>query len=251
VKLNITGSIGYKMSNYEMLNNVAHADLKIKLDRTPDLGDDVMFCMTYPFEFQLAISHYPILIYRDKDNNSIFPIALFGFEEGENLFLSNKGWNARYIPIMVQRQPFSIGFQEIEGGENKQQVITFNPAHPRVNKVIGEPVFNDEGAYTPYLEQVIKMLESIDTGHQQNKLLVNALQKHDLLEDTTIAITLKDGSNYELVGFSTISDNKFESLSADALKELNEQKLLLPITMIIASMSNLGNLVDIRNENLR
>lgn len=238
------------MSNYEMLNNVAHADLKIKLERTPELGDDVMFCMTYPFEFRLALSHYPILVYRDKDSNTTFPITLFGFEEGENLFLNSQGWNARYIPIMVQRQPFSIGFQQVSGSDEKQQVITFNPAHPRVNRSEGEAVFNEMGAYTPYLEQVVKMLESIDAGHQQNQILVEALEKHELLEESTIAITLKDGTHYELVGFSTIADDKFEALSAEALKELNEQKLLLPITMIIASMSNLGNLVDIRNANL-
>lgn len=238
------------MSKYEMLNNVAHADLKIRLERAAEFGDDVMFCMTYPFEFRLVLSHYPILVYRDRDNQTAFPVALFGFEEGENLFLTNTGWSARYIPIMVQRQPFSIGYQQIQGSSDKQQVITFNPGHPRVNHVEGEAVFNEHGGYTPYLEQVVKMLESIDTGHQQNKLLIEALEKHELLEDTTVAITLKDGSQYELVGFSTIADDKFEALSADALKELNDQKLLLPITMIMASMSNLGNLVDIRNTKL-
>lgn len=238
------------MQNFEMLNNVAHADVKIKLDRTPELGDDVMFCMTYPFEFRLVLSHYPILVYRDKENNITFPVALFGFEEGENLFLTPSGWNARYIPIMVQRQPFSIGFQQIQGSTEQQQVITFNPSHPRVSKDEGEAVFNNQGGYTPYLEKVVKMLESIDTGQQQNKLLIDALDKYDLLEESTIAITLKDGTSYELVGFSTIDDDKFEALSAEALKDLNEQKLLLPITMMMASMSNLGNLVDIRNENL-
>ncbi|MGB2427838.1 MAG: SapC family protein, partial [Alteromonas sp.] len=82
------------------------------------------------------------------------------------------------------------------------------------------------------------------------KLLVEALDKYELLEESTIAITLTDGTSYELVGFSTIADDKFEALSAEALKDLNEQKLLLPITMIMASMSNLGNLVDIRNARL-
>ncbi|MFC3096033.1 multidrug transporter [Alteromonas sediminis] len=236
------------MSKYEMLNNVAHADLKIRLDRAAELGDDVMFCMTYPFEFRLVLSHYPILVYRDKDAQSAFPVALFGFEEGENLFLSgSSGWNARYIPIMVQRQPFSIGFQQVQGSSDKQQVITFNPAHPRVNREVGESVFNEYGGYTPYLDQVVKMLESIDTGHEQNRRLIEALDKYNLLEESTIAITLKDGTNYELVGFSTIADDRFEALSAEALDDLNKQKLLLPITMIMASMSNLGNLVDMRN----
>ncbi|WP_100658590.1 SapC family protein [Alteromonas flava] len=238
------------MSNFEMLNNVAHADVKINLARAPELGDDVMFCMTYPFEFRLALAHYPILMYRDRETNTMFPVTLFGFEEGENLFLTANGWDARYIPIMVQRQPFSIGFQQVKGSDEKQQVITFNPAHPRVNTSVGEAVFNDQGGNTPYLEKVIKMLESIDTGHAQNQILAAALDKYDLLEESTIAITLNDGTSYELVGFSTIADDKFEALSAEALHDLNQQKLLLPITMMMASMSNLGNLVDIRNRNL-
>lgn len=238
------------MQKVEMLNNATHGDIKIKLDRTAELGDDVMFCMTYPFEFRLALSHYPILVYRDKENNTAFPVTLFGFEEGENLFLTPGGWDARYVPIMVQRQPFSIGFQQVQGSNEKQQVITFNPDHPRVNKEIGEPVFDQNGNLTPYLEQVVKMLESIDTGHLQNRILIEALDKYDLLEASTIAITLKDGTPYELVGFSTIADDKFEALSAEALKDLNDQKLLLPITMIMASMSNIGNLVDMRNAKL-
>ena len=175
---------------------------------------------------------------------------MFGFEEGENLFLTPGGWDARYVPIMVQRQPFSIGFQQVQGSNEKQQVITFNPDHPRVNKEIGEPVFDQNGNLTPYLEQVVKMLESIDTGHLQNRILIEALDKYDLLEASTIAITLNDGTPYELVGFSTIADDKFEALSAEALKDLNDQKLLLPITMIMASMSNIGNLVDMRNAKL-
>ena len=238
------------MSNYQILNNVEHADVKIRLDRAAKYGDDVMFCMTYPFEFRLALAHYPIVIYKSVDTEAIYPVALFGFEEGENLFLSEHGWEARYIPIMVQRQPFSIGFQQQPGSNEKQKIITFNPLHPRVNSEQGEAVFNEHGGYTPYLEQVVKMLESIDTGHVQNRMLMEALKKHDLLEPTTIAITLNDGSSYELVGFHTIADDKFEALSAEALDELNQQKLLLPITMIIASMSNLGDLVTRRNRKL-
>ena len=37
---------------------------------------------------------------------------MFGVEEGENLFLDEKGWNASYIPLNIMRQPFLIGFQE-------------------------------------------------------------------------------------------------------------------------------------------
>lgn len=238
------------MNSYQLLNNIEHSKIKINLDRKAELGDDVMFTMTFPFEFRLILAYYPILIYQDKNSDKTFPIALCGFEEGENLFLDDNGWNARYIPVMVQRQPFMIGFQQKPDSDEKSHVITFDPEHPRVNTEVGELVFNEQGGYTPYLEKVIKMLESMDIGNTQNDLLAEALKKHDLLEPSTISITLKDGSNFELVGFSTIAEDKFEALSAEALDELNKQKLLIPITLIMASMSNLGKLVEMRNAKL-
>ncbi len=238
------------MNSYQLLNNIEHSKIKINQTRSAELGDNIMFSMTFPFEFRLVMSHYPILIYQDKESDKTFPIALYGFEERENLFLDESGWNARYLPVMVKRQPFLIGFQQQPDSDERAHVITFDPEHPRVNTEEGEAVFNEDGSHTPYLEKVIKMLESMDVGNAQNELLAQALKKHDLLEPSTIAITLKDGSKFELVGFSTIADDKFEALSAEALGELNQQKLLIPITMIMASMSNLGNLVDMRNAKL-
>ena len=37
---------------------------------------------------------------------------LFGFAEAENLFVTDDGWDARYVPLTILRQPFLIGFQE-------------------------------------------------------------------------------------------------------------------------------------------
>jgi hypothetical protein len=35
--------------------------------------------------------------------------VLFGFQDGENLFLKADGWDAPEIPLMIERQPFLIG----------------------------------------------------------------------------------------------------------------------------------------------
>ena len=169
------------MASHVLLDNINHKDLRIISKRSASLGDNIPSLVTFPFEYRDIQTNFPICFCKDPETGNFYTAALFGFEEGENLFLRANGWNARYIPIMVQRQPFSIGFQQIQGSSEKQQVITFNPAHPRVNKEVGEPVFNEHGGYTPYLEQVIKMLESIDTGHKQNELLIRALDKYDLL----------------------------------------------------------------------
>ena len=235
------------MSKYELLNNVQHADLKINTDRLAGFGDDVMFCMTFPFEFRLALSRYPIVVYQDPNDQHHFPVTLFGFEEGENLFLSEQGWDATYVPIMIQRQPFAIGFQKQQGESEKQTVVTLNTSHPRVNKTLGYDLFNEHGGYTPYLESIVKMLESIDGGNEQNKVLIEALQKYELLEPTTFEITLNNGETNKLVGFSTVSEERFLQLDGQALEELNRSGLLLVITMMIASLSQMRGLIDRKN----
>ena len=240
------------MSDYQMLNNVHHGALKIHTERAKQYGDDVMFCMTYPFEFRLALAHYPILIYQNPDDNQLFPVTLFGFEEGENLFLNEQGpgWDAPYVPIMIQRQPFLIGYQQSSREDERQQVVSIDVNHPRVNQSSGEPVFNEQGGYSPYLEKVVKMLESIDGGHEQNRLLTEVLNQYDLVEPTTFEITLNDGSSHRLVGFSTVSEEKFEQLSGEALADLNTKGLLIPITMMMASLSQLRGLIERRNAKL-
>ena len=85
--------LGRKVTNFALLNNVDHQDTRIITDRSPEYGDNVMFAMTFPHEFRDVQAWYPILLHKDKEDN-YYPLALFGFEQGENLFLDETGWNA-------------------------------------------------------------------------------------------------------------------------------------------------------------
>jgi len=91
------------------------------------------------------------------------------------------------------------------------------------------------------------MLDSISAGHEQNQLLVEALQRHKLLEATTFKVTLDDKTTEEISGFSIVSEERFQSLDAESLNQLNQSGLLIPITMTIASLSQFRSLIDRRN----
>ena len=52
---------------------------------------------------------YPIFFIKDGATGQFYPAAVFGFDENENLFLSDQGWDASYIPMMIRRHPFLIG----------------------------------------------------------------------------------------------------------------------------------------------
>ncbi|MBT5387196.1 MAG: SapC family protein [Porticoccaceae bacterium] len=233
------------MSNYQVLNKTAHADTKVITERSAEYGDNVKFAMTFPLEFRNIQSNYPIFFSKDGDTGQFYPVALFGFEEKENLFLSDSGWDATYIPMMIQRQPFLIGFQGPE--EEKNAVASINMDNPRVNTEKGEALFTAEGHQTEYLQQALNRLEAIHTGHQHNKAFVAALLDNELLEPFTLEITLNDGSNNQLLGFYTVNEEKMLNLKGDTLERLNKEGYLQAIYMQMASFARIRALIDKKN----
>jgi hypothetical protein len=234
--------------NYVLVNPEVHKDIRIITERGAALGDNVQVAMTFQNEFRNIQGSYPILF--QKFGEEFIPVALFGFEKDENLFLTDEGWNASYIPAMMRKEPFLIGLQS--GGEDEKaaRVFSIDTDSPRVNSEQGEAMFDPLGKMTPYLEGQAALLESLYVGEKQNKLFVKALQEQDLLESVTMDITLNDGSRNSLIGFYTINEEKIPDLSAETLNLMNKNDMLLPLFMVLASLSNLQRLVDLKNARL-
>lgn len=238
------------MANYQMLNNVDHGAVRVITERGARYGDDVMFTMTFPLEMRSIQACYPILIFKDPEQGHLYPVALLGFEEGENLFLTDSHWNAPYIPMMIRRPPFLIGFQKSSAGAERQRVLTIDLDHPRVSDTDGVPLFLEHGGNSDFLEQTANMLEAIHHGNEQNTAFIDLLLKHELVESITLDITLDDRSRNQLHGFYTLDDEKLQALDAQALDEFKRSGFLLPAFMMVASMSHLRDLVAVRNARL-
>lgn len=239
------------MANYQLLNNVDHQSLRVVTERGAKYGDDVMFAMTFPFEMRSVQACYPILIYKDPNSAQLYPVAVFGFEQGENLFLNGESWDAPYIPLMVRRQPFLIGFQQQHPGAEKQRVLTIDVDHPRVSDSEGAALFLEHGGNSDFLENIANMLETVHNGQEQNKTFMDMLLKHDLVESVMLEITLDDQTTNQLQGFYTLDDEKLQKLDPQALGDLNASGSLLPAYMMVASQSHLSTLVEMRNARLR
>jgi hypothetical protein len=151
------------MVKHAMLNNIDHKGLKVATGRGADLGDDVMCVLALPSEFRNIVADYPIFFQRNTAADSYSPVAMFGFQNGENLFLTGDQWNATYIPLMIRRGPFSIGFQESgeESGAGKKMVIAMDMDNPRVGVDQGELLFEPFGGNTRYTDQVVEVLPTV------------------------------------------------------------------------------------------
>lgn len=228
------------MTRHVLLNNIDHRDLRIDTGRGAALGDDVMFAPTYPGEFRNLQAHYPIVFRRAADGG-FQPLALFGLQEGGNLFLEGSHWDAGYIPLAIQRQPFLIGVS------GEERLIHVDLDHPRVRRDAGQALFRDHGGTTEFLEQVKSVLLALHDGLQATPAFIDALQRHQLLESFVLDVQLDDGSHNRLAGFHTIDEERLQALEGAALERLARDGHLLPIYMALASLSHFRDLIERMN----
>lgn len=199
-----------------------------------------MAVMTFPAEFRSVQAHYPIVFNKNKDG--VFtPLALFGFKDKQNLFLTESGWGAHYVPLMVERQPFYIG-QAPNG-----KVLQIDLDSPRVSRTEGEPLFKEQGGNTEYLDRAGNILVTLDQGVAATQPFIAALQEHDLLESFVLDISLRDGGQHRFAGFHTVQEEKLSRLGAEALGKLHEKGFLQAAFMVVASLSNFRDLIERAN----
>lgn len=237
------------MTHLALLNNVEHKDLRVLTRRGADLGDAVMTAAVFTFEFRNLQNVYPILF--QNVGKKLQPTAVFGFQNGENLFLEEDRWKAGYLPAMIRRGPFVIGYQRGESGQgDAQRVLSINLDHPRISTEDGEALFQPLGGRTPYLEGIAGLMETIFHGMGDTDAFVQALEAHELLEPVNFEITLNDGSRNQLIGFYGINEDKLRELPGSALESLSRSGYLMPIFMALASLASLQRLVDLKNATL-
>ena len=239
------------MTRAVQLNNVEHATLRVRTERRADLGDALMSCPIFPHEFRRAQAHYPIVFAREGATGRYRPHALFGLEQGENLFLAQDGapgWDAAYVPLAIRMQPFLIG-RDQEGGLE----VHVNLDSPRVVATEGgdgEPVFLPEGGQAPLLQEAAQTLAEIAEGDRQSTAYCALLDELKLIEPFTLDVTLDDGTQGQLSGYAVVAEERLSSLGGADLERLQHAHALLPTFLAVASVSRLEDLVARRNARL-
>lgn len=232
------------MTTIEKLNNVSHGTLRIVQSYSVALGDGVMFVPAYPNEFRGLQSCYPLMLFKDGTSGQFLPVALLGFEDGENLFLDGEGgWNAPYIPLMSQRGPLMIGFEDAEGEGRPTPVIAVDMAHPKVSQTDGEALFLEHGGYAPYLDRMTAIMEAIHEGHALSEALVTLLLDLNLVTPCDLQITQDDGATHQLAGLYMIDDEALLKLDEAGVNTLRAAGFLPAAYLMLASQSQLQSLL--------
>jgi hypothetical protein len=242
------------MSKATVLNNIDHKGVKV--DTQPSLykNEHVNRSMIYVTEIGELHKEFPLVFYKapDSDKGQLQLHAILGLEKDENLFLGVNGWNSRFVPALLARGPFSLGYKKSENddsddSEQAAPVICINMQDSRVNTEQGEDIFLQYGGEAPYLSYVKKALQTIENGIKFNQTLYALVEELDLLEPVSIQIKL---SNIEEVNFNdyyTVNQQKLAQLDGEKLARLSQYGVLSLLYFVLSSMGNFQQLTELKN----
>lgn len=240
------------MTHWVELDPAAHRGLRVITNASARFGDDIGVLSVLPCEYGRLLAHYPILFRKSAQTGRFEPAALLGFSGRENLFLSGDRWDAEYVPLQVQRQPFTV--LPPAGGEEALR-IAFDAESPRVMAAERAPedaqaLFTDQGQPSAYLQRIAGILRTFTQGAIEALDYAAALAELDLIEPVSIDAQFVDGSKAALHGLYTIDPDRLRSLRAEALVSLRDRGYLQWAYFQLASQSQLGALVARRNRRL-
>jgi hypothetical protein len=176
-------------------------------------------------EFTLAQRYYPI-VFSSGDNP--VPLALFGLNEGVNIFVDEKGkfsTDEFYIPAYARRYPFMLA--KIDSGTDTM-TLCFDPTSGLLGDFKkGDKLFEDGGTPSEYTQSMLKFCEDFENAGMRPPAFRDELKKADLLMEGEVAIT-QEGLEQPFIyrGFQMINREKLAEMRGDQLRTWNQNGML-------------------------
>ncbi|MFO6447618.1 SapC family protein [Erythrobacter sp. NE805] len=224
------------------VNSNDHADWK-----AGSLADASYLAQTHAIpltsdEFVDAQRNFPIVF---TSGEGALPIALFGLNEGVNVFIGEDNMIAEpiYLPAYARRYPFILA--KLQPGSDDMS-LCFDPTAGMLGKdKDGLPLFAD-GKPSEYTEGVLDFCRRFEEAGQRTKLFMDELAKLDILMEGEIAITRNDMPETPFVyrGFRMVDEAKLRELPAATLEELAKNGMLMLIYAHLFSLNLMRNIFE-------
>lgn len=237
------------MSKPVLVDSNTHKNIRVKYAPSVVVTPIGRNCPVIVQEFQHLAAEYPIMITKNDETGRFVCVALFGFEEGENLFVESSRWQSSYVPLNIQRQPFMIGAKKDDSGE-EGHVVLLDEADERVQTSEGEVLFNERGFPTPFMDKITSILRALQVGYELNEKFVERMLELDLLAPATFEIKFDNGETREVRGLYTIHQDRLRALDQATAGELHQSGFLEPAYMMLASLGQMQKLIDRKNRAL-
>jgi len=204
------------------LSSQLHASWKAKpLDHAPFFANAHAVPLTVE-EFILAQRFYPIVF---SAGAQPVPLALFGLNEGVNVFTDETGVPTRdlYIPAYVRRYPFMLA--RLRQDSEDLSLCFDNSAGVLGEFEDGMPLF--EGSEpAEATKNTLAFCEQFEQAGMRTGMFVEELIQNKLLIDGEVTIDLEGGQPFVYRGFQIISEERLKELRGDVLRKMVQSGLL-------------------------
>lgn len=235
------------MAKIEALNPQIHSQTKINTQFADKLGYHQGAVMVMPNELRDVQREYAILFRKHADTGRLFPNALLGFSEQENLYInSDNEWQADYVPMAFKKGPFLIGFKQSEAGQTP--IISIDMDDPRVDSLGDEAIFDADNQPTEYLKKINDILLQMHENSGLMTSMIEAFNRFGLIEPLTLDIQLHNGEEINFGGAYTISEEKLMALKGQDLENLNSSGFLSAAYYIAGSLGNIQKLIKFKKQ---
>jgi hypothetical protein len=234
--------------NLVVLDNQIHRNMRISATRATSECAGVNAVSVIPREYPRLLAHYPIFFTKSPETGRFEPAALLGFERQENLFFMNGRWDTAYVPLQIQRQPFSLIPRRTNDAEGKPASLDVAiDLSQTVESQEGERLFLEDGQPTRFLQGITSMLSALVAGVKEGYAFTGRLTELDLIEPVRIDIEFVDGSETKLQGLYWIAAAALKALPAAQLAELRDREFLEWMYFQMASIAHVSGLVARKN----
>lgn len=187
--------------------------------------------------------------WKDPETGQFYASAMLGFSRYENLFFKDGCWRSTYVPQILRRGPFLIGFQHPprEAGAGKVPVIYVDVDDNRISTTEGEPVFAEDGERSALMRSISQVLMEIHQGCEESKKMITAFSELNLIEPVNLSVSLKNGEQINLTGVYTVNNETLSMLRGQNLEKLHRSGFLHYAYCIVNSLDNFKHLITLKN----
>jgi len=191
-------------------------------------------------EFFSACRQFPIFFIHSEEG-PLFPVALLGVEEHENLFVDAEGvWTGQYIPAYIRRYPFIT-----TNGSEGQTTVCFDEAFDGFNLEGGAPLF-DDGEATEKTREIQAFLQEYLLQVQQSREFGAMLLKEGLLKQVDAQANMASGKSFSVKGLLVVDEQKLSQMADGDLVKLFRNGSLALVYAHLLSLQNLTTLVNLK-----
>ncbi len=232
-----------KSTNYLLLDNVEHAQLKLKGVNGYPFAKDVHLVSVVLHEFAKISANYPIVFIKKQNSEKFMPMAMLGLEPSINLFVDEKfQWLlGTYIPAAFRRYPFALGHTN----ENSMAVC-LDVNSEFFSKDEGVALYTSEGEPSEELVKAKNFLVELYASELQAEKFCEKLVELDLLVPNGFKVQSPDGVKY-YDGSFVIDEQRLGSLSAENFLTLRESGYLIAIYAHLFSLLQVERLGALRS----